>query len=94
VSLGSQLLAISIWNENGSKELAESLGANILLDKMKLANSLIPAIMQCKHTDGTAAAFRNPKKWLNGNALPECRSPCCRSSHPRNPKLPAAIIGS
>lgn len=44
VSLGSQLLAISIWNEEESKALAESLGAAVLLDKMNLANTLIPTI--------------------------------------------------
>lgn len=48
LSLGSQLLAISIWNEEGSKELAESLGASVLLDKMNLANTLIPTIMHLR----------------------------------------------
>jgi len=43
---GSQVLAISIWNDDDSRELAERLGAAVLLDKMDLANALVPAIMQ------------------------------------------------
>jgi DNA-binding NarL/FixJ family response regulator len=42
----SQVLAISIWNDNESRELAERLGAAVLLDKMNLGNDLIPTIMQ------------------------------------------------
>jgi DNA-binding NarL/FixJ family response regulator len=64
LSLGSQVLAISIWNEKESKELAESLGANVLLDKMNLANTLIPTIMRLKRKAGTAAAFRNTTKMV------------------------------
>jgi two-component system invasion response regulator UvrY len=62
VTLGSQLLAISIWNEKDSKELAESLGADVLLDKMNLASTLIPTIMQLKRERGIAPAFRKTKK--------------------------------
>jgi DNA-binding NarL/FixJ family response regulator len=64
VSLGAQVLAISIWNEAESKELAESLGAGVLLDKMNLADTLIPTILQVNRKDGTAAAFRKTKKML------------------------------
>lgn len=43
---GSQVLAISIWNDDDSRELAERLGAAVLLDKMNLATALVPAIIQ------------------------------------------------
>jgi DNA-binding NarL/FixJ family response regulator len=43
---GSQLLAISIWNNEDAKALAESFGAVKLLDKMSLSKELIPAILQ------------------------------------------------
>jgi two-component system response regulator NreC len=40
------VLAMSIWNDEESKALAESYGASVLLDKSTLATNLIPAIMQ------------------------------------------------
>jgi chemotaxis response regulator CheB len=43
---GSLLLAISFWNEEEAKALAESFGAVALLDKTELSNKLIPTIMQ------------------------------------------------
>ena len=52
---GSQLLAISLWNDEDAKGLAESFGATILLDKMDLANTLIPTIMQLGRKQGFAA---------------------------------------
>ena len=42
--LEAQVIAISFWNDEGTQALAESLGAVTLLDKMKLATELIPAI--------------------------------------------------
>ena len=45
----SQVLAISIWNDDESRELAESLGAVVLLDKMNLGSALIPAIIELEH---------------------------------------------
>jgi DNA-binding NarL/FixJ family response regulator len=48
VNHGSQLLAISIWNDADSKILAEGFGAAALLDKMDLCSTLIPAIMQLR----------------------------------------------
>ena len=42
--LGSRLIAISFWNDEGTQALAESLGAVTLLDKMRLTTDLIPAI--------------------------------------------------
>jgi chemotaxis response regulator CheB len=42
----SRILAISIWNDEESKALAESIGAITLLDKMDLVTDLIPMIKQ------------------------------------------------
>ena len=42
--LGSRLIAISFWKDEGTQALAESLGAVTLLDKMRLTTDLIPAI--------------------------------------------------
>jgi DNA-binding NarL/FixJ family response regulator len=44
---GSSLLAISIWNDNETKTLADSFGAFAFLDKANLAHELIPAIKRC-----------------------------------------------
>jgi DNA-binding NarL/FixJ family response regulator len=44
---GSSLLAISIWNDNETKTLADSYGAVEFLDKANLAHELIPAIKRC-----------------------------------------------
>jgi CheY-like chemotaxis protein len=41
---GSRLLAISVWNDDQTKYLAEAIGAAALLDKTKLTAELIPAI--------------------------------------------------
>jgi DNA-binding NarL/FixJ family response regulator len=41
---GSQIVAISIWNDEETKALADSYGAATLLDKVNLANDLIPTI--------------------------------------------------
>jgi hypothetical protein len=43
-TLGSRLIAISFWDDEGTQALAENLGAVTLLDKMKLVTELIPAI--------------------------------------------------
>lgn len=43
-TLGSRLIAMSFWNDEDTQELAASLGAAILLDKMKLGTELLPAI--------------------------------------------------
>jgi DNA-binding NarL/FixJ family response regulator len=52
---GSQVLVISVWIDEDSRELAESLGAAVFLDKMNLANTLIPTIMQLKRERSAAA---------------------------------------
>jgi DNA-binding NarL/FixJ family response regulator len=41
----SRVLAISVWNDEESKALASSYGAEILLDKAKLGLELVPAIL-------------------------------------------------
>jgi len=43
---GTKLLAISFANDDEAKALADSIGAAKLLDKMELANELIPAILE------------------------------------------------
>ena len=40
------IIAISIWNDDDAKALAESFGEKVLLDKNNLFSQLIPAIMQ------------------------------------------------
>ncbi len=44
---GSSLLAISLWNDNETKTLADSYGAVEFLDKANLGFELIPAIKRC-----------------------------------------------
>jgi DNA-binding NarL/FixJ family response regulator len=43
----SCVLAISVWKDNETQALAESIGAFDLLDKADLANLLVPAIKRC-----------------------------------------------
>jgi DNA-binding NarL/FixJ family response regulator len=46
------IVAMSLWNDDEAKALAESFGAHVLLDKMKLYSKLIPAIKQfCPSVD-------------------------------------------
>jgi DNA-binding NarL/FixJ family response regulator len=40
------IVAISLWNDDDTKTLAQSFGAHVLLDKMNLYAELIPAIKQ------------------------------------------------
>lgn len=40
------ILAISVWNDEKAKALADRFGAQVLLDKTKLFSELIPAIMR------------------------------------------------
>jgi DNA-binding NarL/FixJ family response regulator len=44
-SCGSKLLAISIWNDEESRDLARGFGALKLLNKMELRETLVPAIL-------------------------------------------------
>ena len=52
---GVQVLAISFSNDEDAKELAENLGAAVLLDKVDLAHTLIPTIMRLGSEIGAAA---------------------------------------
>ena len=40
------VLAISVWNDEDTHSLAQSYGAMALLDKMRLGQELIPAVMK------------------------------------------------
>jgi len=53
---GSQLLAISLSNDEEAKVLAESFGASVLLDKMNLADTLIPSIVRLGQKRRSAVA--------------------------------------
>ena len=55
-TLGSRLIAISFWNDEDTQALAESLGAVILLDKMRLTTDLIPAIKDATNQQSSASA--------------------------------------
>jgi len=45
-SASTRVLAISVWNDDESRALAESFGAARLLDKVNLGTHLIAAILQ------------------------------------------------
>jgi two-component system invasion response regulator UvrY len=45
-STAASIVAISIWNDHDTQALAYSFGASALLDKMKLADELIPTVMK------------------------------------------------
>ncbi len=44
---GSCLLAMSVWNDKETADLARGYGAVKLLDKNSLASTLLPAIQEC-----------------------------------------------
>jgi DNA-binding NarL/FixJ family response regulator len=52
----SQLLAISLSNDEEARLLADSFGAARLLDKMELYNELVPAILQLGMANEGAAS--------------------------------------
>ena len=54
-TLGSRLIAISFWNDEDTQALAERFGAVTLLDKMRLATELIPAIKAAAIQQRTAS---------------------------------------
>jgi chemotaxis response regulator CheB len=51
----SKIVAISLANDAEAEELAKSIGAFTLLDKMKLAEDLIPTIKRCTSWSTNAA---------------------------------------
>jgi two-component system response regulator DevR len=46
LNCAEHILAISLWNDEESRELASSYGAVTLLDKTTLGSALIPAILK------------------------------------------------
>ena len=52
---GSRLLAISVWNDEDARALAESFGAITLLDKIDLGKKLIPTILELVSSGADAA---------------------------------------
>ena len=55
-TLGSRLIAISFWDDAGTRALAQSFGAVTLLDKLTLATELIPAIKAAALEQRSASA--------------------------------------
>ena len=54
-TLGSRLIAISFWNDEDTRALAESFGAVTFLDKMRLVTELIPTIEAAAINNGPRA---------------------------------------
>ena len=50
----SHVLAVSFSNDHEARDLAESYGAKLLLDKMALFEELVPAIMNCASAEHAA----------------------------------------
>jgi chemotaxis response regulator CheB len=59
------VIAISVWNDEKAKALAESFGARMLLDKTKLFHELIPAIKGC----GAELSEKAPSKNIAEGAI-------------------------
>jgi DNA-binding NarL/FixJ family response regulator len=55
------VIAMSVANDLETRILAESIGAHVLLDKMKLYTELIPAIVECSsEVSMSRTTRRNP----------------------------------
>lgn len=52
----SSVVAMSLWNDSETKELAESFGAVTLLDKAELVSTLVPTIKQFASPDARVLA--------------------------------------
>ena len=48
------VLAISVWNDEDTRALAQSDGASTLLDKMRLGQDLVSAVMKLGSGSGPA----------------------------------------
>jgi DNA-binding NarL/FixJ family response regulator len=48
------VLAISVWNDEDTRASAQSYGAKALLDKMRLGQELIPAVMKLGSSGGSS----------------------------------------
>jgi two-component system, NarL family, invasion response regulator UvrY len=55
-TVGSRLIAISFWDDEDTRALAESFGAVTLLDKLTLSTDLIPAIRGATSKQRSAGA--------------------------------------
>jgi hypothetical protein len=51
----SRLLAISVWHDEETNQLAESFGAVALIDKMDLSHQLLPTIARLTSPNTVAA---------------------------------------
>jgi hypothetical protein len=68
------VVAISLWNDDDAKILAESFGAQVLLDKMNLYSEVIPAIKQlCPSViiPKNANSYRKGSKWPTSPSIEE-----------------------
>jgi DNA-binding NarL/FixJ family response regulator len=55
----ASIVGISFWNDIEAKELAESFGAIVLLDKVDLAKTLVPTIKQVASSNSEQIANQN-----------------------------------
>lgn len=65
-SCGARIVAISVFSDEETEDLAESFGAHALLDKMRLGQELIPAVRNLASanvTDLGAKQRRFPVRW-------------------------------
>ena len=60
LSSAKHVLAMSLWNDDESKAVAQSYGASTLLDKSTLTSTLIPAIEECIQKDRRAQYVGEP----------------------------------
>jgi DNA-binding NarL/FixJ family response regulator len=51
LNINALVIAMSLWNDSETKQLAESLGAVTLLDKAELVSTLVPTIKQFASRD-------------------------------------------
>jgi DNA-binding NarL/FixJ family response regulator len=56
LNCGSEILAISLSNDEDTMALARSIGATVLLDKISLADTLIPTIVRLGQRRRSAVA--------------------------------------
>ena len=63
---GAKVLAISFATDDRTKELLDSVGAVKFLDKMKLADELIPAILELAAAEQTLITSVLPEEFSGG----------------------------
>ena len=57
LAYAARVLAMSVWNDENALALAQSYGAMELLDKMRLGQELIPAVMKLGYASESAYRF-------------------------------------